>query len=623
MQNSASSLLGKQIGNYRLNKILGHGGFANVYLAENIHISTLAAIKVLHAQLEQSEMEHFRDEARTIASLKHAHIVQLLDFGIERSSPYLIMGYASNGTLRALHEDKEPVPLAVVVSYVRQIASALQFAHDHRIIHRDVKPENVLLSEYNNLLLTDFGIAIIAHTSHQQSTKDITGTFIYMAPEQTQGKPVAASDQYALGIMTYEWLIGAPPFQGSIPELIAQHFSAPPPSLRAKLPTLAPEVEQVILRALAKAPQDRFPSIQTFADELESVSKQVDQDSTVRVKKYIATMLTRTKPAFSSTSQVSEPLSSTIPPSQSFSPGSLPANPLSPPVSSKPQRTPPFPSREVPYAPQYPMYQSPPPPPYYMPPPTQYAYPPMVPQKRNKPFPTCLVVVIVLVVVISSIFACSSASLLRGLNSAISATPTTTGSQTATALPVIAHTLYHANWSKNLDGWQGESQWHHVDTDLIGSDGSSNYSYDDANMYSLLAPYQPPTTDYAVEAQIKFVRFNGDGDFGVLLRVDNNGDGYLCGFEDSYDSATPIISVITAGESSSNPISSDSNSNFTLDTLNFHTIRVEVNKDIITMFVDGNQLLQATDNSYLSAGTVGLRSNGAVFNVHSFQVMKL
>src|SRR5437660_1698149 len=135
--------VGQQLGNYRLIRLLGEGGFAEVYLGEHLHLNTLAAIKVLHTRLSEQEVEQFREEARTIAHLDHPNIIRVLDFGVEGKTPFLVMGYAPNGTLQQRHPHGEQVPLPLVVSYVKQVAKALQYAHDRRLIHRDVKPGNM------------------------------------------------------------------------------------------------------------------------------------------------------------------------------------------------------------------------------------------------------------------------------------------------------------------------------------------------------------------------------------------------------------------------------------------------------------------------------------------------
>src|SRR5437764_4432900 len=261
---------GQQLGNYRLTQLIGRGNFADVYRGQHIHLNTQAAIKVLHGQLTDNDLANFIHEARVIAHLRHPHIVQILDFGVENSTPFLIMEYAPNGNLRQRHQQGTSLALETILPYVRQIADALQFAHDQKLIHRDVKPENMLLGSNNEVLLSDFGIALVTQNSLSQSTEDVViGTMAYMAPEQIQGKARLASDQYALGVVVYEWLSGMKPFNGSYIEIVTQHLSAAPPPLNEQALAIPHAVQQVVQRALAKDPHQRFPRVQDFADALE------------------------------------------------------------------------------------------------------------------------------------------------------------------------------------------------------------------------------------------------------------------------------------------------------------------------------------------------------------------
>jgi serine/threonine protein kinase len=263
-------LLGQQIGNYRLIRKLGRGGFAEVYLGEHLHLGIQAAIKILHTTLvDYNEVEQFRAEARTVAHLVHPHIVQVMEFDVQDGVPFLVMRYAPGGTLRHRHPKGSRVPLATLMTYVKQIASALQYAHDRRLIHRDVKPENMLIGPNQELLLSDFGIALVAQTSHHRSVQEVAGTAAYMAPEQFQGKARTASDQYALGIVAYEWLTGKLPFSGSFSEIASQHLFMQPAPLSEQLPGISPAVEQVVLKALAKDPAQRFASVWEFATAFE------------------------------------------------------------------------------------------------------------------------------------------------------------------------------------------------------------------------------------------------------------------------------------------------------------------------------------------------------------------
>jgi serine/threonine protein kinase len=271
---------GQQFDNYRLIRLLGTGSFGKVYLAEHIYRKNQApvAIKVL-SQLPQDDLQNFLAEAR-ITRLRHPNIVQVLDFGVEKHIPFIVMEYAPNGTLRQRHPKGTRVSLCTIVSYVKQIASALQYAHDERLVHRDIKPENLLIGEQNQILLSDFGLATIARSMSSQSVDQMAGTIAYMAPEQIQSHPHPASDQYSLGVVIYEWLCGERPFKGSFTEIAAKHTMVPPPPLHDKMPTITPEVEQIVMRALAKDSKQRFDSVSAFATTLEQACANTVEDAT-------------------------------------------------------------------------------------------------------------------------------------------------------------------------------------------------------------------------------------------------------------------------------------------------------------------------------------------------------
>lgn len=266
-------LVGQQWGNYRLLRVLGHGGFAEVYLGQHLLLSTQqAAIKILSIRLNKEVILDFKQEAVTIASLVHPHIVRVLDFDVTEGIPFLVMDYAPNGSLRQHHRPGEQVSLSTALSYVQQIADGLQYAHDARIIHRDIKPGNMLIGRRGDILLSDFGIATIAHHTSSMRSIAYAGTPAYMAPEQLQNRPVPASDQYALAVVVYEWLCGQLPYQGDPFALGMQHLTAPIPSLRIYNNTLLPAIEAVVQQAMAKDPNERFGSVQAFAAALKEVS---------------------------------------------------------------------------------------------------------------------------------------------------------------------------------------------------------------------------------------------------------------------------------------------------------------------------------------------------------------
>jgi predicted ATPase/class 3 adenylate cyclase/DNA-binding CsgD family transcriptional regulator len=261
--------VGQRLGNYRLLRLLGRGSFAEVYLGEHLHLGTQAAIKILHVQFTSEDSEQLRTEARLIVRLVHPLILRILDFVVEDGIPFLIMEYAPGGTLRQHHPIGTVVPLDTVVSSVNQLAEALDYIHEQGWVHRDIKPENLVLRRNNEVLITDFGLTIPTQGSYSQQTQEIIGTMAYIAPEQIQGHSSPASDQYALGIVVYEWLSGDTPFHGLFQEIAEQHVSVPPPSLRARVPAISPVVEQVVLKALAKDPQQRFANVKAFALALE------------------------------------------------------------------------------------------------------------------------------------------------------------------------------------------------------------------------------------------------------------------------------------------------------------------------------------------------------------------
>ena len=263
------SLIGQHLGSYRLLHFIGAGGFAEVYLGEHLYLGTQVAIKMLHTQLANSDIDTFRREAHTIARLQHPYIIRILDFNVEDATPFLVMDYAAGGTMRERYPKGTTVPLPIIVSSTEQIADALQYAHNEKIIHRDVKPENILLDKHDNVLLSDFGISLTTEDAYFQMPQDIIGTAAYMSPEQIQGQLQPASDQYSLGIVVYEWLGGTCPFEGSRTEVWSQHLYEPPPPLREKVPTICPEVEYVVMTALHKDPTQRFSNVRAFANALQ------------------------------------------------------------------------------------------------------------------------------------------------------------------------------------------------------------------------------------------------------------------------------------------------------------------------------------------------------------------
>jgi serine/threonine protein kinase len=643
-----ADMSGQQLGNYRLTRLLGQGGFADVYLGEHVHLNTLAAIKVLRTRVGEENAAQFKAEAQIIAHLDHPNIVRVLEFGVDDGLPFLVMDYAINGTLRQRHVKGSQLPLAFITPYVQQAADALQYAHNQRVIHRDLKPENMLLGKRGEVLLSDFGLAITAQSSRYSHTQEIVGTVAYMAPEQLQGKPCAASDQYALGIVVYEWLSGQRPFQGSFIEIYSQHLNVPPPSLCSQLPDLPPYVEQAVFMALAKQPEERFQSVRAFANALTQAGEAMNlsgRDVTLRKS------LSPTPPAPSpqpvqlpaagQTDQAPLALASLTTEADSVGDSLSQATTLPPST--------PTPGAPTAHHPQSHTSSSP---------------ADQASRKTGRQAPArrargsliaMLAAALVLVLLFSTVAVPRLAVSLLSQRPTQSPTPggattapisgastpatgNTTPGSSATATNVTntftptptGRLLYQADWSQGLDGWQGSPEWKPIGDGSLGSDGS------DRSNYNIWAPFHPSTPNYAVVAQIQFghsVSPSGEGDyeFDIIVRGDGNQGGYKVGMSSigstgGYTQAyscgrvfiVAFIDFLSAGSSSG----CLAYAQYQMDN-DVHTYRVEVKYDTITLFIDNQQIVQTTNNRYLAPGQVGLRSIYGDINVKSFAVYAL
>ncbi len=269
----SSSLIGRKLGKYEIIELLGQGGMATVYKGYQPDFDRFVAVKVLPTHPGQDRLFHerFRLEARIIAQLQHPHILPVYDYGSEGETLFLAMAYISGGSLKDRIE-KGALPLGEAESILRQLASALDYAHRRGVIHRDVKPDNVLLDSEGNALLADFGIVKILEgesTSNLTATGGVLGTPTYMAPEQSQGLGVSPqTDIYALGVIVYEMLTGRQPYEADTPmQVMLKHITDPVPSLLEVSGSLPPALEPVMTRVLAKNPEERYSSANEFAQE--------------------------------------------------------------------------------------------------------------------------------------------------------------------------------------------------------------------------------------------------------------------------------------------------------------------------------------------------------------------
>lgn len=276
--NTMSELIGQNLGRYQILELIGKGGMATVYKAHDTHLDREVAVKVIRRESfppDQFDMilKRFDREAKSLGGLSHPNIVGVIDYGEYEGSPYLVMVYLPGGTLK--ERLGHPIPWRNAVRLLVPVARALEYIHEHKIVNRDVKPSNILMTEKGQPMLTDFGLVKIFET---QGATNLTasgaglGTPDYMAPEQWTGEATALSDLYSLGVVLYEMITGHRPYISDTPAgVLLKQINEPLPLPKQYVPDLPQNMESVLLKVLARKPEDRYPDMHAFADELQNL----------------------------------------------------------------------------------------------------------------------------------------------------------------------------------------------------------------------------------------------------------------------------------------------------------------------------------------------------------------
>ena len=285
---------------YELEELVGSGGMSDVFRARDNQLDRRVAIKILHDRYagDPEYLTRFRTEARSVARLSHPNIVTVIDRGEDAGRQYIVFEHVDGENLKELVQRSGRLPVRRAIELALAVADGLAFAHQEGLVHRDVKPQNVLLSREGEIKVTDFGIARSLEVEHGVTqTGTVLGTGEYLAPEQASGKPISpATDVYSLGVVLWEMLAGEVPFSGENFVAVAlRHVNEPVPRLRETRPDVSPRLASAVERSLAKDPAERFPSMAALADELRACL--VDDEAPAAPEDAALTLITRPAPA--------------------------------------------------------------------------------------------------------------------------------------------------------------------------------------------------------------------------------------------------------------------------------------------------------------------------------------
>ncbi|MGD6899805.1 Stk1 family PASTA domain-containing Ser/Thr kinase [Bacillus infantis] len=266
-------LIGKRIsGRYKILDMIGGGGMANVYLAHDMILDRDVAVKILRLDFAENDefIRRFHREAQSATSLAHPNIVSIYDVGEEDSIYYIVMEYVEGQTLKQYIQQHSPVPVDTALDIMKQLLSAISHAHQHHIVHRDIKPHNILVDRLGNVKITDFGIAMALSSTSITQTNSVLGSVHYLSPEQARGGMAnKKSDIYSLGIVMFELLTGRLPFSGESAVSIAlKHLQSETPSLRRWNPSIPQSVENIVLKATAKDPFHRYENVEDMEEDI-------------------------------------------------------------------------------------------------------------------------------------------------------------------------------------------------------------------------------------------------------------------------------------------------------------------------------------------------------------------